>query len=88
MEGSPSDATESIGESPVASVASDARSVNINTADSEALQTLKDIGPVTAQKIIDYRNKNGSFKKIEDIMKVDGIGEKTFEKLKDHIKVK
>jgi competence protein ComEA len=65
-----------------------AEPVNINTADVETLQTLKDIGPKTAQKIIDYRTKNGPFKKKEDLKKVDGIGEKTYEKLKAHIRVK
>jgi competence protein ComEA len=86
-EGVSSGATESIGDAPDASVTSDAQPININTANAEALQTLKDIGPVTAQKIIDHRNKNGPFKKIEDIKKVEGIGEKTFEKLKNHIRV-
>lgn len=59
--------------------------VNINTADSEALQTLNGIGPATAQKIIDYRASNGRFKTIEDIKNVSGIGEKTYDKLKDFI---
>jgi competence protein ComEA len=59
--------------------------ININTADAEALQTLKDIGPVTAQKIIDHRTKNGPFQKKEDIKKVEGIGDKTYENLKSHI---
>jgi competence protein ComEA len=90
-EAPPPDSTESIGVSPDASGSSDvsdARPVNINTADAETLQTLKGIGPVTAKKIIDYRSKKGPFKKIEDIKKVDGIGEKTFEKLKKYIRVK
>ena len=61
--------------------------VNINTADSTQLQTLSGVGPATAQKIIDYRQSNGSFTSIEDIKNVSGIGDKTFEKLKDHITV-
>jgi len=61
--------------------------VNINTASFEQLQTLSGVGPATAQKIIDYREKNAGFKKTEDIMKVSGIGIKTFEKLKDKIAV-
>ena len=61
--------------------------VNINTADSTQLQTLSGVGPATAQKIIDYRQSNGSFSSIEDIKNVSGIGEKTFEKLKDHITI-
>ena len=59
--------------------------VNINTADLTTLQTLSGVGPATAQKIIDYRTANGKFKTIEDIKKVSGIGEKTFEKFKDKI---
>lgn len=61
--------------------------VNINTAGSDELQTLTGIGPVTAQKIIDYRTENGRFSSIEDIKNVSGIGDKTFEKFKDDIRV-
>lgn len=61
--------------------------ININTADSDELQTLTGVGPVTAQKIIDYRQDNGRFSTIEDIKNVSGIGDKTFEKFKDDIKV-
>ena len=61
--------------------------VNINTADSTQLQTLSGVGPATAQKILDYRQSNGSFSSIEDIKNVSGIGDKTFEKLKDHITI-
>ena len=61
--------------------------ININTADSEQLQELDGIGPVTAEKIIDYREENGRFASVEDIKKVSGIGEKTYETLKDSIKV-
>ncbi len=59
--------------------------VNINTADSEALQKIPGIGPVTAGKIIMYREQNGRFGSVEDIMNVSGIGEKTFEKIKSEI---
>ena len=61
--------------------------VNINTAGSDELQKLSGVGPVTAQKIIDYREKRGGFKRIEDLMNVNGIGAKTFQKLKEHITV-
>lgn len=67
------------------SLYSDSR-ININTAGSEELQMLDGVGPATAQKIIDYREANGSFKKIEDIKNVSGIGDKTFEKFKDDIR--
>jgi competence protein ComEA len=63
----------------------DSAQININTADSAALQTLNGVGPATAQKIIDYRDGNGPFAKIEDLKNVSGIGDKTFEKLKDSI---
>ena len=61
--------------------------ININTADSTQLQEITGIGPATAQKIVDYRTSNGRFKSIEDIKKVSGIGDKTFEKMKDQITV-
>jgi competence ComEA-like helix-hairpin-helix protein len=61
--------------------------VNINTAGSEELQTLPGIGPKTAEKIIQYRTTNGPFEKIEDIMKVKGIAQGKFSKIKDKITV-
>jgi competence protein ComEA len=59
--------------------------VNINTADKEVLSSLTGVGPVTAERIIEYREKNGPFKSKEAITKVKGIGEKTFQKIKDFI---
>lgn len=59
--------------------------VNINKADSEELRTLDGVGPAMAERIITYRNENGSFKTIEDLKNVSGIGDKTFEKLKNNI---
>src|SRR5215468_7279166 len=61
--------------------------VNINTATKEELDALPGIGPVKAQAIIDYRAKNGPFKTPEDIMKVSGIKEGEFSKLKGLISV-
>lgn len=61
--------------------------VNINTASLEELDTLPGIGPSKAQAIIDYRNNNGFFVVIEDIMKVSGIGQVTFDNMKNSITV-
>lgn len=61
--------------------------VDINTATAEQLDMLPGIGVVYAQRIIDYREQNGPFRTIEDIMNVTGIGEKKFEQIKDYIKV-
>ncbi|MGE7841192.1 helix-hairpin-helix domain-containing protein [Lysinibacillus sp. NPDC093712] len=61
--------------------------VNVNKADNTELTTLAGIGPSKAQSIIAYREENGRFQTIEDIKKVTGIGEKTFEMLKDSITV-
>src|SRR5438874_11153941 len=62
--------------------------VNINTATKEELDALPEIGPVKAQAIIDYRKANGPFKTPEDIMKVNGIKEGTFAKVKGMISVR
>jgi competence protein ComEA len=61
--------------------------VNINTATQADLESLPRIGPKVAQRIIDYRSQNGNFKKVEDLMKVKGIGEKIFAQIKDMITV-
>ena len=61
--------------------------INLNTASATEIASLPGIGPKTAELIVQYREKNGSFKKIEEIMNVKGIGEKTFLKLKDRITV-
>lgn len=61
--------------------------ININKATKEELMELPGIGEVKSQAIIDYREENGSFVSIEDIKEVSGIGDKTFEKIKDKITV-
>lgn len=62
--------------------------VNINTADKEQLCTLPGIGPTRAEGIIAYRNSQGAFSKIEDIMLVSGIKESSFQKIKNYITIK
>jgi competence protein ComEA len=61
--------------------------IDINTASQSELEELSGIGPVIAQRIIDYREANGPFDRIEDLQKVSGIGPVTFEKIKDQITV-
>jgi competence protein ComEA len=61
--------------------------VNINTADAVQLVTLPQIGPKMAQRILDYRKGNGGFKRVQDLMKVKGIGEKVFAKLQPLITI-
>jgi competence protein ComEA len=63
------------------------RLVNINTASASELETLPGIGPTLAQRIIDYRQANGPFRKLEDIVKVKGIGEHTFDGLRNLITI-
>lgn len=61
--------------------------ININSASVAELETLSGIGDTRAADIIKYREENGNFSRIEDIMKVSGIGEKTFEEIKERITV-
>ena len=64
-----------------------AKKIDINSASVQELQKLPRIGAAVAQRIVDYRAKHGKFSKIEEIMKVKGIGEKTFLKIKPLITV-
>ena len=61
--------------------------ININVADITKLQEIPGIGPVTAEKIIEYRENNGKFKSTEDIKNVSGIGDKTYDSIKEYITV-
>ena len=59
--------------------------ISLNNADSATLQQISGVGPVTAEKIIAYRDQNGGFKNIEQLKEISGIGDKTFEKMKDQV---
>jgi competence protein ComEA len=61
--------------------------IDINRTEPWLLEALPGIGGVLAQRIVDYRSENGPFRTIEDLLKVSGIGEGTFEKIKDFITV-
>jgi competence protein ComEA len=61
--------------------------INLNTATLDQLTTLPGIGPKTAERILEYRTKSGGFKKIEDLMNIKGIGEKSFLKIKPLVSV-
>lgn len=70
-----------------AAAAAEMDKININTATVDELVLLKGIGKVNAEKIVEFRDQQGKFGSIEELMNVKGIGEKTFEKNKDRITV-
>ncbi len=76
-----------LGEIPPGGAAQSAGKVNINTADLATLDTLPRVGPAMAARIVDWREVNGNFTAIEDLMNITGIGDKTFEGLKDLVTV-
>lgn len=65
--------------------APESKKVNINTADASQLALLPRVGPSVAQRIVDFRKENGPFKSPEDLMLVQGIGEKTWQLLKPYV---
>ena len=68
-------------------VPSDGGKININQATAGELETITGIGPSKATAILQYREENGAFKSIEELKNISGIGDKTFEKLKDEITI-
>ncbi|MEO6472972.1 MAG: ComEA family DNA-binding protein, partial [Aeromicrobium sp.] len=80
-----------VGIAPVAGVAAapgaPGTHVNLNTATAEQLDELPGVGPVTAKSILDWRTKNGSFTKVEDLLDVKGIGQATLDDLRDLVSV-
>lgn len=85
---SPSSPSKKSSPSSSASKLAPGTKININTATKEELDALPEIGPVKAQAIVDYRNANGKFAAPEDVMKVPGIKEGTYAKIKDYIVVR
>ena len=76
-----------IGEITAAPGAATDGKVNLNTADQAALEALPEVGPSLAQAILSWREKNGRFSAVEDLMSVSGIGDKTFDTLKDLVTI-
>lgn len=70
---------------PTAAFAAGEKKVNINTADASQLALLPRVGPSVAQRVIEFRKENGPFKSPEDLMLVQGIGEKTWQLLKPYV---
>lgn len=69
-------------------IAADGKAVvNINTADTESLMLLPRVGPSVAQRIVEFREQNGKFKSVEELMLVRGVGEKTFALLEPYVTI-
>ena len=64
-----------------------AGAIDVNTADAQALTSLNGIGPAKARSIVDYREANGPFEAVEDLVKVNGIGPKLLERLRPQLRL-
>jgi len=82
-----STATVESASSTSGSATTPAGKININTASASELDGLPGIGPTYAERIIEYRNSNGGFKTADELKNVKGIGDKTFDKLKDYVTI-
>ena len=80
-------ARQSTAAPPPAPAVSATSLINLNTASAAGLEKLPGVGPAMAARIVEYRQKNGAFKKSEELMNVKGIGEKTYLKLKPLVTV-
>ena len=69
------------------SSAEERSAIDLNTADRPALEALPGVGPRTAELIIEYRTESGGFKKVEELMNVRGIGEATFLRIRELVRV-
>ena len=79
--------TVSLGAAEKQAAAGADKLININSADAVLLAKLPQVGPKMAQRILDYRKSSGGFKRLQDLMKVKGIGEKVFAKLQPLITI-
>ncbi len=70
-----------------ASKATEARPIDINTADGAAFETVPGIGKSLSARILTFREKNGPFQSVDDLLKVQGIGEKSIQKLRPYLTV-
>ena len=66
---------------------SEVRPVDLNTADSAALETVPGIGKSLSQRIVAFRDKNGPFQSVDDLLKIQGVGEKSIQKLRPYLTV-
>lgn len=72
---------------PATKGAPSAAAVDLNSASVDELVAVPGIGPALAQRIVEFRTKNGAFARVDDLLKVRGIGEKSLEKLRPHLRV-
>ena len=73
--------------SPAKAAATEARPVDLNTADTSTLETVPGIGKSLSQRIVAFREKNGPYQTVDDLLKVQGVGEKSIQKLRPYLTV-
>jgi len=72
---------------PPKAAATEARPIDLNTADGAALESVPGIGKSLSQRIVTFREKNGPFNSVDDLLKVQGVGEKSIQKLRPYLTV-